>query len=262
MGSKNEVSFEYCVGCRWGLRAAWLAQELLQTFEPDDGLCKVSLLPIKEPAGTFIVRVNNEKIWDRKEESTVGFPETKELKRIIRDRLCPAKYLGHSEKGSTLREEDTMVEKEKIQEVLEIYLEGVYEGNITKVMASTQQSDYTIYRRNELASTTISRHTSPEEWKDYLAWNRIISSDPLDRSVPEIAFDDDQKATAFVCSFIPAYAHMEPDKIILARVKCNNGDSIWRIQSHETARLYEQKSDGTMVRSLQSKLYREVMKDL
>jgi len=31
------VAVEYCVGCKWGLRAAWVAQELLQTFEKELG---------------------------------------------------------------------------------------------------------------------------------------------------------------------------------------------------------------------------------
>ena len=31
----NRIEIEYCTGCRWLLRAAWSAQELLGTFEQD-----------------------------------------------------------------------------------------------------------------------------------------------------------------------------------------------------------------------------------
>ena len=33
--SKPTVAIRYCTGCRWLLRAAWMAQELLTTFEDD-----------------------------------------------------------------------------------------------------------------------------------------------------------------------------------------------------------------------------------
>lgn len=29
------LAIEYCTGCRWLLRAAWMAQELLTTFEKE-----------------------------------------------------------------------------------------------------------------------------------------------------------------------------------------------------------------------------------
>lgn len=32
---KPIVEIEYCTQCRWLLRAAWMAQELLVTFEED-----------------------------------------------------------------------------------------------------------------------------------------------------------------------------------------------------------------------------------
>ena len=31
------IEIEYCTGCRWGLRAGWVAQELLVTFEAELG---------------------------------------------------------------------------------------------------------------------------------------------------------------------------------------------------------------------------------
>lgn len=50
------VEIEYCTGCRWMLRAAWLAQELLTTFEKD--IRGVLLLPSRppSPSGTFDIR--------------------------------------------------------------------------------------------------------------------------------------------------------------------------------------------------------------
>ena len=37
------VEIEYCTQCRWLLRAAWMAQELLTTFQDDLG--EVALRP-------------------------------------------------------------------------------------------------------------------------------------------------------------------------------------------------------------------------
>lgn len=86
------VEIEYCTQCRWLLRAAWLAQELLTTFEAD--LKAVSLLP--GTGGMFEVRLNNEVIFNRKTEAR--FPESKELKQLIRDTIAPNRDLGHSDR--------------------------------------------------------------------------------------------------------------------------------------------------------------------
>jgi hypothetical protein len=37
LSAQPRVEIEYCTGCRWLLRGAWLAQELLSTFEDDLG---------------------------------------------------------------------------------------------------------------------------------------------------------------------------------------------------------------------------------
>jgi selenoprotein W-related protein len=89
---KVTVEIEYCVGCRWLLRAAWTAQELLTSFEAD--LLVVSLKPSDQP-GTFCVRVDGACIWDRKTQAR--FPEMKELKQLLRDRVDPDRDLGHSD---------------------------------------------------------------------------------------------------------------------------------------------------------------------
>ena len=89
---KPSVLIEYCPGCRWLLRAAWTAQELLTTFEAE--LSSVTLKP-SELAGTFQVSVDGNLLWDRKEAGR--FPEMKELKQRIRDHIAPERDLGHSD---------------------------------------------------------------------------------------------------------------------------------------------------------------------
>ena len=51
-----------CRLCGWGLRAGWMAQELLTTFAEELG--SVTLTP-DGTGGVFEVRVNNEVIWSR-----------------------------------------------------------------------------------------------------------------------------------------------------------------------------------------------------
>ena len=92
MTNRPRVEIEYCTQCRWLLRAAWMAQELLTTFESELG--EVALVP--GTGGVFEVRVQGETIWYRQEGG--HFPESKELKQLIRDRIAPGKDLGHSDK--------------------------------------------------------------------------------------------------------------------------------------------------------------------
>ena len=87
----HHLEIEYCTQCRWLLRAAWLAQELLTTFESDLG--RVSLVP--GSGGIFEVRLNGEIIFSRK--MAERFPEIKEIKQLVRDRIAPGKSLGHSD---------------------------------------------------------------------------------------------------------------------------------------------------------------------
>lgn len=90
--SIHVVEIEYCTQCRWLLRAAWLAQELLTTFDAD--LNAVSLMP--GTGGVFEVRLNGATLFSRKTEGR--FPESKELKQLIRDVIAPERDLGHSDK--------------------------------------------------------------------------------------------------------------------------------------------------------------------
>ena len=86
------VEIEYCTQCRWLLRAAWMAQELLTTFEREVG--EVALIPGR--GGVFEVRLDGEMIFSRQQQRR--FPESKEVKQLVRDRIAPAKSLGHSDR--------------------------------------------------------------------------------------------------------------------------------------------------------------------
>jgi len=90
---KPTITIEYCPKCRWLLRAAYMAQELLTTFEND--LYGVLLQP-SEIAGRYTVFINQNILFDRKREGR--FPEIKELKQLVRDKVSPDKDLGHSDK--------------------------------------------------------------------------------------------------------------------------------------------------------------------
>ncbi|MBE03269.1 SelT/SelW/SelH family protein [Marinobacter lutaoensis] len=88
----NKVDIHYCTGCRWLLRAAWMAQELLTTFEQEIG--ELTLHP--GTGGIFEVWVNGKRIWSRKEQQ--GFPEITQLKQLVRDEVAPDRPLGHTDR--------------------------------------------------------------------------------------------------------------------------------------------------------------------
>jgi len=89
---KPTVIIEYCPKCHWLLRAAYMAQEFLTTFENE--LKAVALQP-SEVNGSFHIFVGDKQIFDRKKYG--GFPEIKELKQMIRDIAAPGKDLGHTD---------------------------------------------------------------------------------------------------------------------------------------------------------------------
>ncbi len=86
------ISIEYCRQCRWMLRAAWMQQELLTTFEEELG--GVTLVP--GTGGVFVIRVGDRVVWSRKEEGR--FPDITELKQRVRDVVAPERNLGHADK--------------------------------------------------------------------------------------------------------------------------------------------------------------------
>ena len=92
MAGAPRVEIEYCTGCRYLLRAAWLAQELLTTFE--DTLGEVALVP--GHGGILDVRVDGSLVWSRAHEGRS--PEPKELKQRVRDLVAPDMSLGHTDR--------------------------------------------------------------------------------------------------------------------------------------------------------------------
>ena len=94
MPHSPRIEIVYCTGCRWMLRAAWMGQELLSTFEKEAG--EVALVP--GSGGIFEVRVEEELIWSR--AANGGFPEIKLLKQLVRDRIAPGRNLGHTDQPS------------------------------------------------------------------------------------------------------------------------------------------------------------------
>ena len=88
----NKVRIRYCMQCRWLLRSAWMAQELLTTFDTE--ISELTLEP--GTGGVFEVTANDELVWSRKDAGR--FPEITELKQLVRDVLAPEKDLGHSDR--------------------------------------------------------------------------------------------------------------------------------------------------------------------
>jgi selenoprotein W-related protein len=86
------VEIVYCRQCRWLLRAAWMAQELLSTFEEE--LAGVTLR--SGTGGIFVVSIDGEIVWSRKDEGR--FPDIVELKQRVRDRIAPSRDLGHADR--------------------------------------------------------------------------------------------------------------------------------------------------------------------
>lgn len=86
------VTIEYCTQCRWMLRAAWMAQELLTTF--GERLTEVALRP--GTGGIYEIHLDDAVIFSRAQAGR--FPEAKEIKQAIRDRIAPELDLGHSDR--------------------------------------------------------------------------------------------------------------------------------------------------------------------
>ena len=89
---RPHVRITYCTQCNWLLRAAWMAQELLSTFALEVG--EVALRP--GMGGVFEVHVDDGLVWSRAERGR--FPDIKELKQLVRDRVAPGKDLGHTDR--------------------------------------------------------------------------------------------------------------------------------------------------------------------
>ncbi|MEM7465631.1 MAG: SelT/SelW/SelH family protein [Pseudomonadota bacterium] len=92
MPRDNRIEIRYCAKCRWLLRAAWMAQELLSTFENE--INSLTLVPVT--GGQFEIIANDDRVWSR--HDTGRFPEITELKQLIRDVVAPDRDLGHVDK--------------------------------------------------------------------------------------------------------------------------------------------------------------------
>ena len=88
----SRIEIVYCTQCRWLLRAAWMAQELLSTF--DQEISELTLKPGR--GGVFEVRANGRVLWSRQAQGR--FPEITELKQLVRDEIAPGRSLGHAER--------------------------------------------------------------------------------------------------------------------------------------------------------------------
>jgi len=84
----SRVEITYCTRCKFLMRAAWLAQELLTSFESELG--EVALRP--GSGGVFEVLLNGEVI-----ASNAGgeMPDPAQVKRLLRDRIAPGRRIGH-----------------------------------------------------------------------------------------------------------------------------------------------------------------------
>jgi selenoprotein W-related protein len=89
---RHRVEIEYCTGCRFLMRAAWLAQELLTTFEEE--LTEVALQPGE--GGILEVRVDGRVVWSRAAD---GAPDARIVKQRVRDVVAPDRGLGHTDRG-------------------------------------------------------------------------------------------------------------------------------------------------------------------
>ncbi|PKY04864.1 hypothetical protein P168DRAFT_326636 [Aspergillus campestris IBT 28561] len=111
------ITIQYCTQCKWMLRAAYFAQELLSTFSTQLG--EVALVPAT--GGLFAITlfyyplknedqsegqsegqegqgaVQETLLWDRKRDG--GFPEVKTLKSLVRNVIDPQRDLGHTDRA-------------------------------------------------------------------------------------------------------------------------------------------------------------------
>lgn len=91
--AKPTLEITYCTQCNWLLRSAWMAQEVLSTFSLEMG--SVTLVP--GTGGIFEIRLDGALIWERKRDG--GFPDVKQLKQMVRDRIDPDRDLGHVDRA-------------------------------------------------------------------------------------------------------------------------------------------------------------------
>lgn len=87
--SKPKLEVEYCARCGFMLRAAWVAQELLKSFEHELG--EVALKP--GSGGIFAVRLDEALLFSNKAEGR--FPEMRELRQRVAQAIGSDQRFGH-----------------------------------------------------------------------------------------------------------------------------------------------------------------------
>lgn len=83
------VTITYCRKCRFQLRAAWMAQELLAAFEDD--VAEVALVP--GSGGIFEIALDGEVLATNRDSAPM--PDVSSVKRLLRDRVAPGRRIGH-----------------------------------------------------------------------------------------------------------------------------------------------------------------------
>ncbi len=89
MTKKYIITINFCIKCGWLMRAAWMAQEIINTYSND--ISSVNLVPGKD--GNFEIFCDDQPIFLRHEEGK--FIEIIEIKKRIRDFIDPKRLLGH-----------------------------------------------------------------------------------------------------------------------------------------------------------------------
>ncbi|KAI0550118.1 hypothetical protein F4679DRAFT_544055 [Xylaria curta] len=179
------VTIRFCTQCKWMLRAAYFAQELLSTFSTSLG--EVALQPAT--GGIFVVEIyyadptsttlatatiiqadptptsQHRVLWDRKVDG--GFPETKELKRRVRDVIEPDRNLGHVDRDYPKQQQlqkdegtgqhpapetDATPQVERQQQQSQPLGPGRSQPNISESSQSTMQGQQTIPDLSQTAS--------------------------------------------------------------------------------------------------------------
>ena len=87
--SAPRIEITYCTQCKFLLRAAWFAEELLTTFENELG--EVALRP--GSGGIFEITIDGETVATN--HDTKQMPDAGEVKRLLRDRIAPGRGIGH-----------------------------------------------------------------------------------------------------------------------------------------------------------------------
>lgn len=83
------IEITYCTRCKFLLRASWLAQELLTTFEAEIG--EVALRP--GGGGIFEIALDGEVLATNRDGGEM--PDAADVKRVLRDRIAPERRIGH-----------------------------------------------------------------------------------------------------------------------------------------------------------------------